>query len=160
MCVCKCVRACVRACVCVFVQLCVCVRMLNNTALTCTHCHPWRHDGWFFCGQSGERVTFPGWGPRCASCLFQTTPVLPLLFQDIVWTSTHKGVNWRSKDVTQSQQQWPQLPTVTLTLHACKYKVHKLYQRYILKSQNVNSQICYTVSSILDLSAESIISCY
>ena len=34
------------------------------------------------------------------------------------------------KDVTQTQQK-PESPTVTLTWHACKYKVHKLYQRYI-----------------------------
>ena len=29
--------------------------------------------------------------------------------------STHKGVNWRSKDVTQVQQRRPESPTVTLT---------------------------------------------
>ena len=34
--------------------------------------------------------------------------------------STHKGVNQRSKDVTQTQQQRPDLPTVALTWHACK----------------------------------------
>ena len=40
--------------------------------------------------------------------------------------STHKGSthNWRSKYVTQVQQQRPESPTVTLTQHACKYKVH------------------------------------
>ena len=37
--------------------------------------------------------------------------------------STHKGVNQRSKDVTQTQQQRPELPTVTLTWHASTYKV-------------------------------------
>ena len=48
--------------------------------------------------------------------------------------STHKGVNWRSIYITQFiQQQRPEPPTVTLTWHACKYKVHKLHQRYILK---------------------------
>ena len=31
------------------------------------------------------------------------------------------------------KQQKPELPTVTLIWHACKYKVHKLHQRYILK---------------------------
>ena len=40
------------------------------------------------------------------------------------WTgarkSSHKGANWRSKDVTQAQQQRPELPTVTLTWHACE----------------------------------------
>ena len=45
--------------------------------------------------------------------------------------STHKGVNQRSKYVTQIQQQRPELPTVTLTWHACEYKVQKLHQRYI-----------------------------
>ena len=48
--------------------------------------------------------------------------------------STHKGVNWRSKDVTQIQQQRPESPTITLTWHACKYKVCKLHQRHILKN--------------------------
>ena len=46
--------------------------------------------------------------------------------------SAHKGVNQSSKDVTQVQQQRPESPTVTLTWHACKQKVHKLTQRYIL----------------------------
>ena len=27
----------------------------------------------------------------------------------------------------------PELPTLTLSWHACKYRVHKLHQRYILK---------------------------
>ena len=31
-----------------------------------------------------------------------------------------------------AQQQRPESPTVTLTCHRCKYKVHKLHQRYIL----------------------------
>ena len=41
--------------------------------------------------------------------------------------STHKGVNQPSKYATPVQQQRPELPTVTLTWHACKYKVHKLF---------------------------------
>ena len=45
--------------------------------------------------------------------------------------STHSGVNLCSKYIPQVQQQRPELPTVTLTWHACKYKVHKLHQRYI-----------------------------
>ena len=48
--------------------------------------------------------------------------------------STHKAVNKRSKDNTQIQQQRPESPTITLTWHACKYKVRKLHQRYILKN--------------------------
>ena len=46
----------------------------------------------------------------------------------ILAESTPKGVNWRSKDVTQAQ-------------HACKYKVHKLHQRYILNKGC--SQVAY-----------------
>ena len=45
--------------------------------------------------------------------------------------SAHKGVNKRSKYVTQVQQR-AESPKVTLTWHACKYKVHQLHQRYIL----------------------------
>ena len=45
--------------------------------------------------------------------------------------STNKGVNVRWKDVTQTQQQRPESPTVTLTWHASKYKIHELHQRYI-----------------------------
>ena len=47
--------------------------------------------------------------------------------------STHKGVNQLSKCVTQVQQKRPEQPMVTFTWHACKYKVHKLHQRHILK---------------------------
>ena len=46
--------------------------------------------------------------------------------------STHKGVNQRSKDVTQVQQQRPEWPSVTPTWHECKYEVHKLRHKYIL----------------------------
>ena len=38
---------------------------------------------------------------------------------------THKGDNKRSKYVTQIQQQRLASPKVTLTWHACKYKVDK-----------------------------------
>ena len=41
--------------------------------------------------------------------------------------TTHKGVNQRSKDVTQTQQQKPESPTVTLAWHASKYEAHKLH---------------------------------
>ena len=47
--------------------------------------------------------------------------------------STHKGNNQRSKYVTQVRQQRPESHRITLTWHACKYKVHKLHQSYILK---------------------------
>ena len=49
----------------------------------------------------------------------------------LVVESTNKGVNLRSKYVTYVQQQRPESPTVTLTWHACKYKVHTFQQRYI-----------------------------
>ena len=45
---------------------------------------------------------------------------------------TRKGVNQRSKYVIQRQR--PESPTVTLTWHACKYKVHKLHQGNILSA--------------------------
>ena len=35
--------------------------------------------------------------------------------------SAHKGVNQRPKDVTKTQQQRPESPTVTGTWHACEY---------------------------------------
>ena len=37
-----------------------------------------------------------------------------------------------SKDAVQGQQQRSEPSTITLTWHACKCKVHKLHQRYIL----------------------------
>ena len=41
------------------------------------------------------------------------------------------GVNSRSKNVTSAQLQRPESPSVTLTWHANKHKVHKLHRRYI-----------------------------
>ena len=41
-------------------------------------------------------------------------------------------INMHGKDISQVQQQRPERPMVTLTWHACKYKVHKLHHRYIL----------------------------
>ena len=51
--------------------------------------------------------------------------------QSFCTESTNKGVNLRSKDDTQTQQQRPESPTVTLIWLASKYKEHKLHQRYI-----------------------------
>ena len=39
---------------------------------------------------------------------------------------------FRSNDVTHTQQQRPELPMVTFTWHASKYKVQKFRQRYVL----------------------------
>ena len=50
------------------------------------------------------------------------------LRKQYILESTHKGVNQRSKDVTQTQQR-----PVTLTWQASKYEAHKLHQRYILE---------------------------
>ena len=44
---------------------------------------------------------------------------------------TQRGVKKRSRNVTQTQQQRPESPTVTLTRHASKYTVLKLRQCYI-----------------------------
>ena len=49
--------------------------------------------------------------------------------------SANKGVNLRSNYVTRVQQR-PESPTVTLTWHTCKYKVHELHQRYIRKTSS------------------------
>ena len=43
-----------------------------------------------------------------------------------------RGINQRSKVVTQRQERRPELPTVTLIWHASKYKVHKLHQWHML----------------------------
>ena len=56
-------------------------------------------------------------------------PVLSLKNQH---SQQARGVNQRSKNVTQTQQQWPDSPAVAFTWHACKYKVDQLQQRYIL----------------------------
>ena len=44
--------------------------------------------------------------------------------------ATHEGGDSHSKYVTHVQQQRPESTTVSLTWHACKYKVYKLHQRY------------------------------
>ena len=74
---------------------------------------------------------------RIVSARLFFSTMLKTLFADLARQaptreSTHKGVNQRSKYVTQVQQQRPESPRVTLTWHACKYKIHKLHQRYIL----------------------------
>ena len=51
--------------------------------------------------------------------------------------STRKEVNQHLINMTQIQPQRPETPTVTLTWHACQYKVHKLHQRYILKQEKM-----------------------
>ena len=66
--------------------------------------------------------------------LVVNTPSEELLILSLIKTipsppsQKHKGVNQHSKYITWGQQQRPESPTVTLTWHACKYKVHKLHQ--------------------------------
>ena len=43
--------------------------------------------------------------------------------------STNKEINYHLKDVTQTQQQRPESPKVTLTWHASKYEVDQLQQK-------------------------------
>ena len=51
--------------------------------------------------------------------------------------STHKGVNQPLKYITQVQQR-PELLTVTLTWHTCKYKVPEVQPHFIFKiSQDI-----------------------
>ena len=45
--------------------------------------------------------------------------------------STHKGVKQR-RLTSHKHNNKSESPTITLTWHACKYKVHKLHERYIL----------------------------
>ena len=63
--------------------------------------------------------------------------------------STHKGVNLRSKDVTQAQQQRPQYPTKTLSWHASKCKVHKLNQRILSPGLRVNTRYINSIRGCL-----------
>ena len=126
--------------------------------------HVWVGCGWRRVGDrilySTQGRTRRSYGKTCSCVLKRTAVVCGVKFGDntdckIAWKcvdterdlstrwvylnsktaqSTHKGVNWRSKDVTQIQQQRPESPTITITWHACKSKVHKLHQRHILKN--------------------------
>ena len=55
-------------------------------------------------------------------------------------------VNQRSKDVTQTQQKIPELPTVTLTWNANKYKALKLCQKYVLIQSWISLHMSQIVS--------------
>ena len=73
-------------------------------------------------GKKRNRITF------CSNSSQRNNSMLRSLLNLI----NKQWVNQRSKDVTQTQEQRPESPTVTLTWHASKYKVHNLHQRYIL----------------------------
>ena len=71
-------------------------------------------------------------------CVCVCVCVCARMYSDSVFeimTIQNKGVNYRRKYVTQVQQQRSESPTVALTRHACKYKVHKLHQRYVLNQR-------------------------
>ena len=69
--------------------------------------------------------------------------------------STHKEFNQHLKYVTPVQHQRPELPTVTLSWHVCKYKVHKLHQRYILSCIYPNLHSVLIIILSLSLLAQS-----
>ena len=54
------------------------------------------------------------------------------------------------KDVTQTEQQRPESPTVTLTCHVSKYKGHELHQRCIdpLQSQQLRLTLVTEVQPV------------
>ena len=62
----------------------------------------------------------------CVNCFFCIKNLKQNEAQSADAESTHKGVNQHLKYATQVQQR-PESPTVTLTWHACKYKVNKLH---------------------------------
>ena len=67
------------------------------------------------------------------ACLFVCYNLKQNEAQSARTDSVHKGVNQRSKDVTQTQQERSESPVIALTWHANEYKVRKLHQRYILR---------------------------
>ena len=81
--------------------------------------------------QGSQDLDFLFTGQSMISSITVFQQVIPTRVNISLKVSTHKGVNWRSKYITQVQQQRPKSPRVTLTWHSSRYKVHKLYQRYI-----------------------------
>ena len=82
---------------------------------------------WMFCCYfTVEAESIPGWF-SVRSVISSSEWVFFVIYRQIRNTrcvqSTHKGVNLRSKDVTQKQQQKPESATVTHTWHANKYKL-------------------------------------
>ena len=71
-------------------------------------------------------------------------PVLNNVTLTPSFLSTNKGVNLCSKYVTQGHQQRSESPMVTLTWHACKYKVYKPPQEtmYLVAVPNRPSRLC------------------
>ena len=51
--------------------------------------------------------------------------------------------------MTQVQQQRPESPTVTLTWHACQYKVHKLHERYVRPQKRMPPSGIYNLKKTL-----------
>ena len=67
-----------------------------------------------------------------------------------------RAIVQNSKYVTQVQQQRPDSPTVTLTWHACKYKVHKpspgmrVNTRYINFTRDTSSNVVHPLMPRVD----------
>ena len=87
------------------------------------------------------------WKRICLTLAFcwagQLKPVVPYScttaynLYKLIGTTNKQGSELTLEIITQAQQQRPESPMVTLTWRACKYKVHKLHQRYILEFENV-----------------------
>ena len=123
---------------CACVHLCACVKELLRISFT----KPWIPLSHSF---SVRGLCTANLKPH-SGCFHSTSHPLPVQVPDLNFVlrhvsttkATQKGVNQRSKDVTQMQQQRPELPTVALTCHATKCKVHKLHKMYILCGPNKN----------------------
>ena len=66
------------------------------------------------------------------------SPIVTVLQTFDIAESTHKGVNWRSKDVTQPQQQTPESPMVT-QLFATQVFMHLVFTRMTGESYRLRS---------------------
>ena len=87
------------------------------------------------------------WKRICLTLAFcwagQLKPVVPCRcttaynLHKLIGTTNKQWSELALEIITQAQQQRPESPTVTLTWRACKYKVYKLHQRYILEFENV-----------------------
>ena len=79
----------------------------------------------------------------CNSCVLNVWPNFGDSSKSLSFTQCNINTQGRELALERrhtAQQQRPESPTVTLTWHACKYKVHKLHQRYILKMTQCNSR--------------------
>ena len=95
------------------------------------------------------------WKRICLTLAFcwagQLKPVVPYRcttaynLYKLIGTTNKQESKLALKIIRQAQQQRPESPMVTLTWRACKYKVYKLHQRYILAFENVLWWSLYTL---------------